>query len=147
MSDAIPNADAFLWQSGAVTGAIAFDRACDRLGSSTAWTQGHSRDIPVTDRSPRTDSAGRTITASSQRPIGDRDKIILFVGRVHPEKGVHLFWSRRSLTAHGVLFTDWKLLIVGPTGTRLGGEAKADFGFASICCWEGEGKITFTGPI
>jgi Glycosyltransferase Family 4 len=37
--------DAFLRQSGAVTGAIAFGRACDRLGSSTAWTQGHSHSI------------------------------------------------------------------------------------------------------
>src|SRR5205823_6577073 len=42
----------------------------------------------------RTDSQGRTITASPAA-VGDRDKIILFVGRVHPEKGVHLLGSRR----------------------------------------------------
>src|SRR4029077_9648126 len=37
--------DAFLWQSGAVTGAIAFYRACDRLGSDTARAQGHGLSI------------------------------------------------------------------------------------------------------
>jgi glycosyltransferase involved in cell wall biosynthesis len=51
---------------------------------------------------------------------GVRDKTILFVGRVHPEKGVHLL-----LDAFGLLLSegnwDWRLRVVGPWEANLGG--------------------------
>jgi len=93
----------------------------------------------------RTDSPGRTITASPAA-IGDRDKIILFVGRVHPEKGVHLLVEAFVNGARSA-FAGWKLMIVGPTGTRLGGGGEGYLASLQSAAWKGEGKISFTGPI
>lgn len=53
-------------------------------------------------------------------PTNGRDKIVLFVGRVHPEKGVHLLVEAFAALRGGVL-ADWKLVIVGPTETNKGG--------------------------
>src|SRR5260370_36102494 len=67
----------------------------------------------------RTDPPERTITASPAA-IGDQGKIILFVGRVHPEKGVHLlleaFVNGARSGFRGLEFRNG-----GPAGTRLGG--------------------------
>jgi len=93
----------------------------------------------------RTDSQGRTITASPAA-VGDRKKIILFVGRVHPEKGVHLLVEAFVNGVRSAL-ADWKLLIVGPTGTRLGGGGEAYLASLQSAAGKGEGKISFTGPI
>ena len=93
----------------------------------------------------RTDSQARTITASPAA-IGDRDKIILFVGRVHPEKGVHLLVEAFVNGARSA-FAGWKLMIVGPTGTRLGGGGEAYLASLQSAAGKGEGKISFTGPI
>ena len=93
----------------------------------------------------RTDSPERTITASPAA-IGDRGKIMLFVGRVHPEKGVHLLVEAFVNGARSA-FADWKLMIVGPTGTRLGGGGEAYLASLQSAAGKGEGKISFTGPI
>jgi glycosyltransferase involved in cell wall biosynthesis len=57
---------------------------------------------------------------SSAAPIANRQKIILYLGRVHPEKGVHLL-VEAFVRGTRAAFTDWKLMIVGPVETRLGG--------------------------
>lgn len=53
-------------------------------------------------------------------PVNTRPKTILYVGRVHPEKGVHLL-----IEAFGKLppeiAAEWMLTIIGPTESRLGG--------------------------
>src|SRR5258708_9457673 len=51
-------------------------------------------------------------------PISSRDKTILFVGRVHPEKGVHVLIDA---FANGADSADWKLVIIGPMENRHGG--------------------------
>jgi glycosyltransferase involved in cell wall biosynthesis len=49
-----------------------------------------------------------------------RDKTILFVGRIHPEKGVELLLQAlRALPAEK--FADWKVKLIGPHETRFGG--------------------------
>jgi glycosyltransferase involved in cell wall biosynthesis len=49
-----------------------------------------------------------------------REKSILYVGRVHPEKGIHLLVEAfERLVADGVC--DWKLRIVGPWQVNFGG--------------------------
>ena len=53
-------------------------------------------------------------------PTSDRPKTILFVGRVHPEKGVHLLVSAFAMGASTV-FAEWKLMIVGPVEEKFGG--------------------------
>jgi glycosyltransferase involved in cell wall biosynthesis len=50
----------------------------------------------------------------------ERQKEILFVGRVHPEKGVHLLIKAFRLLSHDRL-ANWRLVIVGPTATSAGG--------------------------
>ena len=61
---------------------------------------------------------GATNTPSS--PLAQREKIILYVGRVHPEKGVHLLVDAFVKGARTV-FADWKLVIVGPVEEKFGG--------------------------
>lgn len=49
-----------------------------------------------------------------------REKWILYVGRIHPEKGIELLLTAmQQLIASGV--SDWKLILVGPWATKLGG--------------------------
>jgi glycosyltransferase involved in cell wall biosynthesis len=62
---------------------------------------------------PRPDDAPRDETPS----ISERENIILFVGRVHREKGVHLLVDAFSRGK----FRQWKLVVVGPAESRLGG--------------------------
>ena len=56
-------------------------------------------------------------------PIANRDKIILYVGRIHPEKGVHLLVDA-FVRGTRIAFSDWKLMIVGPAESRFGGGGK-----------------------
>lgn len=49
-----------------------------------------------------------------------REKIILFVGRLHPEKGVNILLKAFSLIEKD-LKGDWKLIIVGPSDFKDGG--------------------------
>jgi glycosyltransferase involved in cell wall biosynthesis len=53
-------------------------------------------------------------------PFSERPKEILFVGRVHPEKGVHLLIEAFRLLPKE-RFGDWRLVIVGPAAVNLGG--------------------------
>jgi len=64
-------------------------------------------------------TAEPTIEASPPA-LSDRPKMILFVGRVHPEKGVHLLVEAFVRGTRAAL-KDWTLMVVGPTETRLGG--------------------------
>ena len=59
-------------------------------------------------------------SASAPPAVADRSKKILFVGRVHPEKGVHLLIKAFAGVPRR-LFTGWKLVIVGPTDSPHGG--------------------------
>lgn len=53
-----------------------------------------------------------------------REKFILYVGRVHPEKGIELLINAfQELIGYGI--TDWKLVIVGPWETKFGGGGEA----------------------
>jgi glycosyltransferase involved in cell wall biosynthesis len=59
-------------------------------------------------------------TSAAPPPITERSKLILYLGRVHPEKGVHLL-IEAFVRGTRAAFTDWKLMIVGPVETRFGG--------------------------
>jgi glycosyltransferase involved in cell wall biosynthesis len=85
-------------------------------------------------------------TALSPLAIAGRYKIILFVGRVHPEKGVHVLVDAFASGARAA-FADWKLMIVGPTETKLGGGGDAYLASLQHAAQNAEGKISFAGPI
>src|SRR5207248_3563531 len=82
----------------------------------------------------------------SPSPISSREKIMLFAGRVHPEKGVHVLVDAFASGAR-TAFVDWKLMIVGPTETKLGGGGDNYFTSLQCAAAKAEGKITFAGPI
>lgn len=84
--------------------------------------------------------------ASLPPPIAVRDKIILFVGRVHPEKGVHVLVDAFASGARAA-FADWKLMIVGPIQTKLGGGGEAYSASLQRAAGKTEERISFAGPI
>ena len=79
-------------------------------------------------------------------PTGEREKIILFVGRVHPEKGVHLLVEAFAEGARTV-FADWKLMIVGPTDEKHGGGGASYLVDLERLAANAGDKIIFRGPI
>ena len=58
-----------------------------------------------------------SINESKPSPIPAREKIILFVGRVHSEKGVDLLVDAFA----NATFEHWKLVIIGPAQSKFGG--------------------------
>ncbi|HST30635.1 MAG TPA: glycosyltransferase family 4 protein [Chthoniobacterales bacterium] len=58
--------------------------------------------------------------AGTPPSISNRQKVILYVGRIHPEKGVHLLVDA-FIRGTRAAFTDWKMMIVGPAESRFGG--------------------------
>jgi glycosyltransferase involved in cell wall biosynthesis len=79
-------------------------------------------------------------------PTGQREKIILFVGRVHPEKGVHILVEAFAKGARTV-FADWKLMIVGPTDEKHGGGGASYLVDLKRFAANAGDKIIFRGPI
>jgi len=79
-------------------------------------------------------------------PIEQRDKIILFVGRVHPEKGVHLLTEAFAKKARTV-FADWKLMIVGPTEKKYGGGGEEYFAALKRVAQPAAERVIFCGPV
>ena len=84
--------------------------------------------------------------ASSPSALVEREKIILFVGRVHPEKGVHLVIDA-FLSGAQSAFADWKLMIVGPTETKLGGGGESYLTSLQRAAANAKQQISFAGPI
>ena len=85
---------------------------------------------------------GLNSMSTPPRPLPDRSKIILYVGRVHPEKGVHLLVD--AFTRLRTVFADWQLMIVGPTTEKLGGGGESYS--RSLQRLAGDG-IVFSGPV
>ncbi len=62
-----------------------------------------------------------TFTPVTSRPIQEREKIVLYAGRLHPEKGLEcLLAAWRQLRERGAI-QDWRLRIVGPLDPASGG--------------------------
>lgn len=76
----------------------------------------------------------------------EREKIILFVGRVDPEKGVHILLDAFVSGARSA-FADWKLMIVGPAETKLGGGGDAYLASLQRAAENAAGKVSLAGPI
>jgi glycosyltransferase involved in cell wall biosynthesis len=86
------------------------------------------------------------LRTTSPKPLASREKILLFVGRLHPEKGVHLLveaFVARARTA----FAGWRLMIVGPAEAKLGGGGRAYLASLEESSQTASNQVTFTGPI
>jgi glycosyltransferase involved in cell wall biosynthesis len=79
-------------------------------------------------------------------PQPKRDKCILYVGRLHPEKGIHIL-----LEAFGRLLTmgfrDWKLRIVGPWEVKQGGGGEQFFAALRLKARGANESLEWLGPI
>jgi glycosyltransferase involved in cell wall biosynthesis len=79
-------------------------------------------------------------------PVGAREKAILYVGRVHPEKGVHLL-VEAFIRGTGAAFKDWRLMIVGPSETKFGGGGSGYFSKLQQSAAQAGERISFAGPL
>jgi glycosyltransferase involved in cell wall biosynthesis len=79
-------------------------------------------------------------------PFADREKTILFVGRVHPEKGVHLLVEAFANAAR-TLLAGWKLVIVGPTEKKYGGGGGPYLGALKCSAESAQDRIIFRRPL
>lgn len=79
-------------------------------------------------------------------PFAEREKTILFVGRVHPEKGVHLLIDAFANETR-TLFADWKLMIVGPAEENYGGGGEPYLATLKRSAEQAQGRVIFRGPV
>jgi len=80
------------------------------------------------------------------RSWDDRERCILFVGRVHPEKGLDLLLAAfRLLVRSGM--NDWRLVIVGPWEARLGGGGQGFYEALLRKSHDLADKVDWVGPI
>lgn len=91
---------------------------------------------------PRLETNGST----GERATVEREKNILFVGRVHPEKGVHLLIDAFA-NAAAPLFFAWNLIIVGPTENRYGGGGERYLDQLRRSATRSAGRVHFRGAI
>ena len=86
-------------------------------------------------------------TAELEPPrFAERQKTILFVGRVHSEKGVHLLAAAFASAAR-TLFADWKLVIIGPTEKKYGGGGEPYLATLKRSAEPAQDRILFRGPL
>jgi glycosyltransferase involved in cell wall biosynthesis len=84
--------------------------------------------------------------ATAPPPISQRDHTMLYVGRVHPEKGIHLLVDAFT-QATTATSTDWKLVIVGPSAENVGGGGEAYLTQLKQLAAGAAARIEFRGPI
>jgi len=87
--------------------------------------------------------APETKTPGPPPPLAARPRTILFVGRVHPEKGIHLLID--AFAGKPAAFQEWKLVIVGPAETKFGGGGERYLD--NLKQRAGGAAIYFRGPI
>ena len=78
--------------------------------------------------------------------LARRKKIMLYVGRVHPEKGVHLLVEAFATQARTV-FADWELMIVGPTEGKFGGGGESYLASLRKLAQPASSQVILAGPI
>jgi glycosyltransferase involved in cell wall biosynthesis len=98
------------------------------------------------------DAAARTCVvpypvspASFSTPDGERENTFLYVGRIHPEKGVHLLVDAYGRTA--AARQGWKLRLVGPWAAAHGGGGESYREQLARRAAAAGGTVEFTGPV
>ncbi len=78
--------------------------------------------------------------------VSSRGKVLLYAGRVHPEKGIHLLVEAMGLLA-GTIPPEWKLVIVGPWEANAGGGGKSYLEELKRIAQPVAERVEFTGPV
>lgn len=84
---------------------------------------------------PRPNAAGEGVP-----PFSTREQKIIYVGRLHPEKGVHLLVG-------AITDGPWKLVIIGPWEHQLGGGGEGYWRELRALAAKKDGLVEFRGPI
>lgn len=84
--------------------------------------------------------------AAARSKLAEREKRILYVGRVHPEKGVHLL-VRAFAALPARVRDEWRLVIVGSAETRFGGGGADYLAQLQAAAAEANARIDFHGPV
>ncbi len=106
----------------------------------------------IEEEAPRLKDRVKTIpypapqAAISAIPISERPKTILFVGRVHPEKGIHLLVEAFAGLPSEIR-QEWELSIVGPTDQNLGGGGEEYLDDLKRLAKPLAGRVRFQGPV
>jgi glycosyltransferase involved in cell wall biosynthesis len=87
-----------------------------------------------------------TLAQSPPPALAEREKMILFIGRVHPEKGVHLLVEAFATHAR-TFFAGWRLMIVGPAEQKFGGGGNSYMTSLTTLGAPAAGQVVFAGPI
>jgi glycosyltransferase involved in cell wall biosynthesis len=108
----------------------------------------------IAKKSPQLESKIRVIpnpappsmTKTEPPPVTEREKIILFVGRIHREKGVHLLAECFAGKTRPFL-ADWRLMIVGPAEEKFGGGGESYLASLKRSVEGVADRVIFAGPI
>jgi glycosyltransferase involved in cell wall biosynthesis len=87
----------------------------------------------------------KTFAGAMNEDRGPRQKMILFVGRIAREKGIHLL-VRAFKVAHA-MFPEWQLTIIGPHLAAQGGDGEAYLAELKTLATELGSSVVFLGPI
>ncbi len=79
-------------------------------------------------------------------PDGEREPVFLYVGRIHPEKGLHLLVEAYGRAAAAGL-RGWKLRLVGPWAAAHGGGGESYRESLARQAAGGGGEVEFVGPV
>ncbi len=102
--------------------------------------------IPYPVPTPTFVASEASAISSAPPAISQREKIIVFVGRVHPEKGVHLLVEAFA-TLPREMASDWQLSIVGPAEEELGGGGENYLAELKRAASKAAGSVFFRGPV
>jgi glycosyltransferase involved in cell wall biosynthesis len=125
-----------------------YGRAARLQAPSSAVADAIKRELPSSAQKVTAIPYSRPqmISAEAPLPLEARAKIVLYVGRVHPEKGVHLLVEAFAQLRLGE-FADWKLIIVGSTDSKEGGGGEAYLRQLQQSAAVARNRIVFRGPI
>ena len=77
--------------------------------------------------------------------FSQRERILLFVGRVHPEKGVHLLVEAFAKNTEAL--SAWKMVIIGSAEARHGGGGNDYLNSLRTIAHPVASRVTFRGPV
>ena len=106
-------------------GQMRFYQHCARLQApSECVARAIIAEVPAVEAKVKVIPYPRPAASDADALVAHRARKILYVGRIHPEKGVHLLVEAfRQLGA--AIAQGWKLSIVGPWESKLGGGGEA----------------------
>ena len=122
-----------------------YDRAARIVAISSAVRAAIVRERPVLGSRTVVIPLPVDVDAFSAAALPKRSssRTLLYVGRVHPEKGIELLL--RAFAVVAPRFPDWRLRIVGPVGASDGGGGES-FG-GRLGALAGASNVELTGPV